>query len=636
MKKILAVILVLALVFSFTGCGQDKDTKKSGTSKTNEKEKEVKQEQREAAGSITFGSITELGGDFYSSMWSSNGADMDVQSLIHGYSIFAYQKETGSSELDTNVAEDFKAIENEDGSKTFEVTIKKDLCYNDGTPITAKDYVFTVLLQSHPEVTDLKAGTTYGYSFVGYDEYNSRPEGKTEGQISDVFAGVRLLDDYKFSVTVRKDELPYYYDQLNASIAPTPIKVVAPNADVVDEGKGCKITGDFTTEILEKTLCDTDTGYRYYPKVTCGPYMLDSFDTTTRIAVLKYNPKFKGDYNGQKPQIAQIVVKKVSDATQVDELVAGQVDILPEVGGKKGITPGLDAVDQDKIDYETYERCGYGKINFVCDIGPTQFLKVRQAIAHLLDVPEFARQYSGGYATTVYGAYGLAQWMYKENAAKIEEEFNKYPLDIEKAKQLLIEDGWTLNSKGEEFKEGVDKVRYKKVDGKLMELFIKHLATTDNPVSDLLSTMLPANMEKVGMKYEQTAVTFPVLVTHLTGQVPERTFNMMNLASAFYPEFSPYFSYRTEDEYMGTHNRNYIKDEELAATAKAIKNTQPGDKAAYSKNWYAFQKRWNEVLPDIPLYSDQYHCFFSKKLKNYSADAFWTFTSAILYAYVEE
>ncbi|QSX04723.1 ABC transporter substrate-binding protein [Sedimentibacter sp. zth1] len=646
MKKILACILVLTLLLSITACQKDEETPpvNSGESKVGENEgnNEGNNEDNDEdvnkgpSGSITLGSTTELSGDFFTSMWGNNAQDALVKDLIHGYGTIGFQRETAAYGVDTTVVKDLKAIKNNDGTKTFEIEINNDLTYCDGTQIKAKDYVFSILFMSHPEVADMGADTSNYIDFVGYDEFNERPEDSEEGQVSEVFTGVRLLGDYKFSVVVKAEKLPYFYDEVLASVSPTPIKVLAPNADVKDEGDGAKITGEFTTEILEKTISDTDTGYRYNPKVTCGPYMLDKMDQTTKIAILKANPNYKGDYNGQKPQIAQIVIKKVNAATQIDELVAGDVDILSKVGGKDGILPGLDAVDNGSIQCATFPRCGYGKITFICDIGPTQFIKVRQAIAHCLDVPEFARQYSGGYASTVNGAYGVAQWMYKDNAAKIGKEFNKYALNIAKAEELLIEDGWTLNEKGNEFVKGTDTIRHKMVDGELMPLLIKHLATTNNPVSDLLSTMLPANMESIGMSYEQTAVEFPVLLDNLYGDVPERIYNMMNLATGFSPVYDPFYSYNTEDRYMGISNCNYIRDDELMSCAKKMRETEPSDKEGYSEKWYNFQKRWNEVLPDVPLYSDEYHAFFSKKLKNYDADSFWTFRYAILYANVEE
>lgn len=644
MKRILALLLVLALVFSLAACKPEEtnkpvdDGKKPDTSTpdttTPDTDKPV---QREAAGSIAYGSTTDLSGDFFTTMWGNNASDALVKDLIHGLSTIAYEKESASYQVNKTVVKEFTTNVNADGTKTFEMEIHNDLVYNDGSPITAKDYVFAMLLTSHPETTDLGASTAGNVDYVGFDDYNKRPEGSAEGQISDVFTGVRLLGDYKFSLTVKSDKLPYFYDITFASVAPYPMSVIAPNADIVDEGNGAKITGEFTTEILENTINNADTGYRFNPKVTAGAYQLDSFDRATKIAILKANPNFKGNYEGQKAQIAEIIIKKTTSATQMDELLAGQIDVLGASGGIDLIEPGLQAVDEGKISVATFPRSGYGKIVFVCDIGPTQFVNVRHAIAHCLDVPEFARAYSGGYASVVYGAYGVAHWMYQENAATIDKEFNKYSLDLAKAKQLLIDDGWTLNEQGNPFVEGTDEVRAKKMaDGTIMPLIIKHLASENNAVSVLISTMLPENLKTIGAKYEQTVVDFPTLLSNLYGDVPEKQYHMMNLATNFTAVYDPYYSYHIEDQYMGTYNNNFLVDQELHDLTIAMRQTPSEDRAGYSAKWLQFQKRWNQLLPDLPLYSDEYHSFVSAKLKDYDVNPFWTFQMAILYAYVEE
>lgn len=645
MKRILALLLVLALVFGLAACKPTEQANKpvddpkpvDPTTPTTPDTTPDKPEQREAKGTITYGSTTDLSGDFFSYMWGNNASDKLVKESIHAYLTVVYQKESNSYDVDKTVVKELKAIANADGTKTFEIEINNDLVYSDGSPIKAKDYVFYALLQAHPDMADIGADTTGPEDYVGFDDYNKRPEGSETGQISDVFTGIRLLGDYKFSATVKAEKLPYFYEINYAAFTPAPMAVIAPNADIVDEGKGAKITGEFNAAILEKTINDPDTGYRFYPKVTAGPYVLDSFDRATKIGILKINPLYKGDYNGHKAQISEIIIKKVVQATQMDELIAGQVDVLGASGGKALIEPGLDAVDEGKISVATFPRAGYGKIVFVCDLGPTQFVNVRHAIAHCLDVPEFARSYSGGYASVVYGMYGVAHWMYQENAAVIDKEFNKYALDLGKAKQLLIDDGWTLNEQGNPFVEGTDTVRAKKLaDGTLMPLVIKHLATENNAVSVLLATMLPENLASVGMKYEQTVVDFPTLLQNMYGQVPERQYNMMNLATGFTAVFDPYNSYRLEDEFMGVQNNNFLRDQELVDLAEAMKLTSSDDREGYSKKWLAFQKRWNYMLPDLPLYSDEYHSFISTKLKNYDVTPFWDFQRAILYSYIED
>ncbi|QSX04729.1 ABC transporter substrate-binding protein [Sedimentibacter sp. zth1] len=629
MKKVLVFILTLVLVIILGGCiNNNKDNASSINNSDFSINYEMEKDKPEVSGSITLGSNTQLTGNFWSSNWGNNAQDAIVKDLIHGYGIVTYKKETGEYGIDETVVKEIVSTENEDKTKTYKITINNNLMWNDNTKISAKDYVFTILFSSSIRVKKLGLDNTYGVNFIGYDDYS---QGNT-----DIFRGVKLIDDYTFSLTIKAEKLPYYYDVTLVAVKPTPMHIFLPNVDIVDYGNGAKITGQFTTDVINKTVLNTETGYRYMPKVTCGPYQLDSFDIATRTAILKNNPFFIGDYNGQKPQIGQIILKPTTCSNQIDELITGTVDILPNIGGIENIEPALNAVDEGLISYSTSPRNGYGNLTFVCDLGPTQFVKVRQAIAHCLDSQEFTRQYSGGYASTIYSAYGLAQWMYQDNAEVIEKEFNKYTLNLEKAEELLIEDGWILNNNGNSFVKGKDKLRFKMFDGELMPLTIKHLTVSDSMVSKLIVSMLVPNMEAVGMKYERTIVDFSVLLDNLYGKVSNRQYNMMNLGTEFNPMFDPYNRYNPNKEFLGLYNNNYLNDYELFRLAKNLRETSSNNREEFSKKWLEFERRWNELLPDIPLYSDQCHAFYSTKIKNYDADSMWTFQYAILYAYLDE
>lgn len=626
MKKLLALILAAFMAAtSLAGCGQT-TAPSTATSRP----------AGSPTGELVVGNTTEVNGRFFTTFWGNNSVDATIKELLHGsLDTVVYQKEAGAYGYNSRVAPKVEETDNADGTKTFTFSLAEDMVFSDGSPITARDYVFSILFGSHAALREAGASEpTAGLSYVGYETYR---DGSTKA-----FSGVRLLGDYSFSLTVRADKLPYYYDFIYAGVTPYPTAVIAPGCTVRDDGQGAYIDGPFTAALLAETVTKTGTGYLYAPKVVAGPYLLEGYDEGSKTAVLKANPLYYGDYTGQKPQIETLTFKTTHGATQIDELAAGSVGLLAPIGGKDTIPPGLDLVDGGKAQYVSYPRCGFGHITFHCNFGPTQFQSVRQSIAYLLDVPELARTYSGGYASVVYGWYGSAHWMAKENAAKIKAEFNSYDLDLQKAKELLIADGWTLNEKGEAFVEGTDALRYKQVDGALMPLEILWAREADNPVSDLIAQMLAPNMEAVGMKLSWETIDFPVIADNYYGLITDKDgnrvqkYHMYNLAINFTPIFEPKYSFSTDGAYLGIPNSSFIKDEELAALAADLNNTPSTDKEAYSAKWYAFQKRFNELLPTIPLYSDEYYTFFTPKLKGYETDPFWGFPSAILYARMEQ
>ena len=619
LRKMLALLLAGAMAFSVAACSEQ-ETVTNNASQAPEGSEASSESSEPVENKLVIGALTQMESEFYDANFSNAGTNYSMYDLLHGYTTVVSTKE-GEFVYDPTVVKEHSETENEDGTKTYTVTINDGLVWSDGTPITAKDYVFAGLLESSPEMAEIGYPSQAGYSLVGYDEFLN---GETEN-----FAGIHLVDDMTYSLTVRAEELPYHYDIAYASLWPRPMHVIAPDCDVEDAPEGATITGDFTSELLEKTVNDPEAGYRANPSVVCGPYTLSSFDVSAQEAVFKINPNYAGDYRGVKPSIETVVVKLVSNDTMMNELKAGNVDLLSQTGGAENIEAGLDLADEGVIEYNSYYRNGYGKVQFDCSQFPTDSVNVRQAIAYCLDRNEFVRQYTGGYGAVAQSAYGLAQWEYQESIDWIAENLNAYEPNVDKAIELLEADGWTLGADGQAYSgEGV---RYKDVNGELKPLVIEWANSEGNPVSSLLATMLPETMEKAGMQLNATTMDFTTLqgaILH-TG---DKIYNMYNLATGIPLQNSPWYYYSKDPAWMqGGYNSNWIADDELDAAAGALKTIPYDDRDAWLEAWRNYIKVWNEKMPDIPLYSDEYFDFYAPKLKNWEAsDAIWPWSRAVL------
>lgn len=649
-RKLLSVLLASAMLVSLTACGNNDNgavtNNESAAPKTestapadNDADADTEESQTEEApaevsserpttpsGQLVIGTTTDLEQDFYDPIYNNNATNYKVCGLLHGYNTVITTKE-GEWQTDPVVVADLQTAENEDGTKTYTIKINDGLVWTDDSPVTAKDYVFALLLESSPEMMGVDNYAATNYTTVeGWADFNS---GATKA-----LKGVHLIDDMTFSVTIAAEELPYHYDLAYAYVTPRPLAVLAPGCDIEDTEDGATITGDFTTEVLLETIGNTDTGYRYNPQVTCGPYKLVSYDASSRQGTFEVNEKYAGTFDGVKPMIKTVIIKTVTPDTEINELQAGTVDLLFSISGGDSIEAGLDLVDAGTAQKHTYFRYGYGKIQFDCSQFPTDSENVRQAIAYCLDRNEFARQYSGGYATVVHGEYGLSQWEFADSKDWIDENLNTYEKDIEKAKEVLAADGWNLNASGEEYKDG-DGLRYKEVDGELKPLEIQWCNSEGNPVSELLSTMLPDAMKEAGMELKATTTDFPTLLSGINHD-SETLYNMYNLATGFSLQHSPWYYYSMDEAYLGSLNDNWILDQELADAAWALKSIPGDDDAAWLEAWQNYQKVWNEKLPNIPLYSDEYHDFYSNKLQGWDTSSIWDWTSALLYAWVTE
>ena len=635
LKKLLSLLLAGAMAFSVAACSQDQgvtnnpDASSAAASDAASSEADASDESvrpTEPTGQLVIGTLTDLESDFYDTSFNNTATNYKLYNLLHGYGTVVSDID-GAFVYDPTVVKSHEEVENEDGTKTYTVTINDGLVWSDGTPITAKDYVFQLLLESSPEMNQVDGYPSQaGYSLVGYDAYFA---GETEN-----FAGVHLVDDMTYSVTVKAEELPYHYDITYASAAPRPMHVIAPDCDIVDSAEGASISGEFTADLLLKTINDPDTGYRYNPSVVCGPYMFESYDTASRQGTVVVNPNYAGDYRGVKPVIEKIIIKTVKSDTMINELASGSVDLLFQCSGADTINGGLDLVDQGKAEKNTFFRNGYGKIQFDCSQFPTDSQNVRQAIAYCLDRGEFARQYSGGYASVVHSYYGLAQWEYQDSKKWIDENLETYEKNIDKAKELLDADGWNKNADGSDY-SGTG-TRYKEVDGELKPLVIEWANTDGNPVSELLATMLPEAMTDAGMELKATTMDFPTLSACISHS-GDKIYNMYNLATGFSLASSPWYYYSTDPVWMqGGYNSNWIADKDLEAAAYALKPIAYDDDEAWLPAWQNFIKVWNEKLPDVPLYSDEYYDFYSTRLKGWSSSSVWEWSRAVLDAWVVE
>ena len=73
-----------------------------------------------------------------------------------------------------------------------------------------------------------------------------------------------------------------------------------------------------------------------------------------------------------------------------------------------------------------------------------------------------------------------------------------------------------------------------------------------------------------------------------------------------------------------------MTNEELYELAKSMRETDPGDRLTYCQKWVAFQQRFAEVLPAIPVYSNTYYDFYTTQLQNYKVENQMTWTEAIV------
>ncbi len=641
--------LLLALVLALTSCAALAEETEQTVSTT-----EIALLGRpvsEEPTHLTVGNTTKVSGGFFTELWSNNTSDIDVRTLIHGYSTVTWDTQV-EFVTDPQVVQEVTTAAAAEGTR-YTIKLWDDLCYNNGeTKITAADYVFSLLLNASPQVTELGGVSTSCQHIVGYEDYHT---GKTA-----YFSGVRLVDELTFSITVKAEYLPFFYELANIRVNPYPISVIAPGCAVEDSRDGAHFVNaedpaaeaPFTAELLQQTLFDPETGYAAHPSLTCGPYTLASYDAESGQVEFALNPYYKGNFEGVKPVIDTLTLVPVQPETMIDQLQSGEVGLLNKCVDGQVILDGM-ALTADGFGMKNYARLGYGFCAFANEQGPTQFKAVRQAIAYSFDTASFVSDYLMDFGIPVYGYYGIGQWMTQaamgtlrpadmtdaESAAWDEltlESLNTYEPDADEALALLVADGWTLNSKGEAFDPEKDTVRCKDVDGTLMPLTINFAKVTGNDGADRVLAQLQETLPKLGMELVVHEVSFTEMLADYYRVDGQRRYDMNFMATNFFSVFDPFFTFNSNPAIAGAINTTGSIHEQLMELAWDMHKTEPLDLLTYEQKWLAFQQCFNEELPTLPLYSNIYFDFHEGDLQNYDPQGQYSWPVAILYAYIGE
>ncbi len=435
--------------------------------------------------SVVLGSHTELSGSFRNASFgksSPGAADLEIEKLTSGYATVVTDKSGSFVWAESDIVRMHEEVENEDHTKTFTIRIAPDLTFSDGSPIRAAHYLAPLLVGSTSVMRAAGGSDAVGLTIVGYEAFN----GYTGEGAEVPFSGVRLLDEYTFSVTIKEEYADYYYALGYGAFTPAPLALYVGDAAIKDDGQGAYIDRGFYAKsnkngIEAYTFADTIAANMQEVRASkipySGPYYVDNYDVSARTVSLKRNPYYKGDIRG-KASIENISYVKIVAETQLDQLKQGRVDVLSSVTGGEETRAALALVDNVKFKETHYDRAGYGKLAFRCDFSPTQFAEVRRAVTYTIDRNEFAQTFTGGYGSVVDAPYhaGLEAYI----AVKDRLDLNKYEYSVENAKRALRDGGWVYNEKGEAYDEQKGGVRYKKLTGYERSYNNLAYASTDN------------------------------------------------------------------------------------------------------------------------------------------------------------
>ncbi|MEF3353687.1 ABC transporter substrate-binding protein [Paenibacillus sp. GYB006] len=439
-----------------------------------------------------------------------------------------FQTINGDGTYSNHLAESIDV--SEDGLK-YTFKLKPGVTYTDGTPATVKDFYFSLKVL-HDKSYD-GPSDALSYYIKGGQEYY-------DGKANEI-SGVTIVDEN--TVEVEVTEVTALTKDFLGDI---------PFLPEAYYGKDYK-QGNLDSV---KALNDKPIG--------SGQYVMKSFQPGQQVIFEANENYFLG-----APKIKNVIYKSTTDETKLAMLTSGEIDM-------DMVTVDEDNVEEVQtlgfLDLNIFPTNGYGYVGMNHERAKFQDPKVRQALVYGLNRAEIVEAVYGKFADVINIPQSKESWAYTS------EGIEAYDFDIEKAKSLLDEAGWTV---------GKDGIREK--DGE--KFTIDFSGTAENPVVDALLPIMIANYQELGIKVNAETLDFNAILDKLD----KSEYDMYFMAWGLTPD--PDGTVYTTD---GAQNRVHYSNKEYDDLMKQGKKTLDVEKR---KEIYAQAYQvLNKDIADILMY----------------------------------
>lgn len=293
----------------------------------------------------------------------------------------------------TYVGELAESWEVSDDQLTWTFHLRSDVKWHDGEPLTAEDVRYSYTYAADAEYTGALAPVVM--ALKGAQAYKDGA--------ADHIEGINVIDDYTVAFTT---------DQ--------------PNALFLDiQGQRYIMPSHLLKDI---PVIDLASSPQAHQPIGTGPYRVVEWKTDEAIIYERFD-----DYFGEKAKIKNYIWKIIPEkSVHVTELLGGTVDIVPEVlADDFPSLQGDDTVETLQIPGVNFTLIELNGLKpFFSDV------RVRQALNYAIDKQAIINAVGGGFGTAVTNIVHPSLPEFNPNLAG-------YPYNLEKAKALLAEAGWT-------------------------------------------------------------------------------------------------------------------------------------------------------------------------------------------------
>lgn len=448
-----------------------------------------------------------------------------------------------NEELITDTSTLTEAVELEQVQVTWK--LKEGIKWEDGTPVTAGDFVFAANLYNDPGIKN--ASRFVLERTQKYEEVD---------ELTFTWYGAPGYSDATYFANFFGPEPEHVLGSMNPA------------------------------EIGASEYANQPLAYGPYKIVENVPQ-----ESTTLVANENYWAASQG-----LPKVGNIVYKYLTSEDQVlQQLESGEIDVVGSIGLTLANAPALDELEAaGKAKGQYVPATVWEHMDFAVERGdgqPTFFddAKVRQAVAYAINRQEIIDEVLFGKTVVMNSFLPETHWAYPAGGEGLE----TYEYDTAKAEALLDEAGWT---------KGADGVREK--DGR--KFSVQFYTTENNQTRQSVAQIIQENLKVVGIEVNLNFVpgTAVLFANGEEGVLSARKYDLALYAWVSGPEPSTalYLCDQVptpENNYAGQNNTGWCSPEFDEA---ALASTAVTDREQRIPLVVEAQKVFNAELPTFPLY----------------------------------
>ncbi|HYF95786.1 MAG TPA: ABC transporter substrate-binding protein [Symbiobacteriaceae bacterium] len=442
--------------------------------------------------------------------------------------------------------------------------LRQGVTFFDGTPLTAKDVIFTYKAIFHPKYIGPR---NVGWEDVkGWEEYTKGLKGEVQANFDNGFAttgnleGLYAPDDYTVVFELKQPNAPFLFNIAYG---------------ILDSSK--------YQYVPVQNFGTAQDPYNVYPNGT-GAFQMENV-----IEGQYYTLKANTNYWSGRPYVNKIIWRVVDSSVAVGEMQLGTLDFV------EANAPELPAYQaMNNVNIIEFADMLYQEMVFNSAAGPTADKLVRQAIAFGTDRPGIIHSLMQDHASTMYTPVHPLTWAYTEDV-------EQYNYNTDKANALLDQAGWKMGSDG---------IREK--DGKKLSLRLIY-PNVGNQVRIATAPVFQQMMKKIGVDIQLVGYDWTAINTKV---FEEYDFDLYFIGfSLGNSDPDPTGLWDKGSIAPGAFNAGRWwteKSEQLIAAGK-----QTGDIEKRMEIYYEWQKHWAEEAPAVMLYATNTLIVANKRLMNF-------------------